>query len=259
MALTGDVAVRPPNGGPRSPQRPARAPLLAIDPDLARGLPSDQIARAQAVTTHVARIAPGEWQPAFGGGPGCLGLLIADGIVVRETRVGGTCSAELLGTGDIVRPWQNDDHSPSGAHVTWFVPDGARVALIDDRVSAAFAQWPTIAEELFARVVRRSHVQSVLRATSQVRRLDHRTLLYLWHVGERFGRVTPAGLVTRLPLTHERLATLIGAHRPSFTMALRKLERGGLLVRDDDHIVVLTDAAREIVDGLRRGSSTPPD
>lgn len=232
------------------PPRLVRASLLALDPDLGRGLDEEQTQRAHALTVHVARVPAGDWRPAFSGDQGALGLLIVDGLVVREAACAESCSAELLGSGDIVRPWSDVDGSLVSAEVSWFVPDGARIAVLDARLTSGLAQWPSVAAELFGRATRRAHAQAVVRATSQLRRLDHRTLLYLWHVGERFGRVTPAGVVVRLPLTHERTAALVGAHRPSFTTALRKLERAGLLLRGDDHELVLTPAAREAVADL---------
>ena len=42
------------------------------------------------------------------------------------------------------------------------------------------------------------------------------------------GGSTPTGIVVPLPLGHQRLADLVGAHRPSVTTALGELARGGL-------------------------------
>jgi CRP-like cAMP-binding protein len=231
-----------------TPQRVARARLLALEPDLATGLGDRDAERAdQALTVSVARLPAGPWQPRLTTAAGALGLLVTDGLIVREVACAGSVSAELLGTGDVIRPGEDADHSLVTPRVTWFVAEGARVAVLDASLTGALCQWPTVAGELFERAIRRSQSQAILRSTSQLRRLDHRTLLYLWHVGERFGRMTPAGLCVRLPLTHERLAALVGAHRPSFTTSLRKLERAGLLVRCDDHEFVLTGDAADVV------------
>ena len=37
--------------------------------------------------------------------PTHLGLLLVDGVLAREVVLGDTVSTELLGPGDIVRPW----------------------------------------------------------------------------------------------------------------------------------------------------------
>jgi hypothetical protein len=51
--------------------------------------------------------------------------------------------------------------------------------------------------------------------------------------------VTPEGIVVRLPLGHERLAGLVGSHRPSVTTAMGALGRAGRVSRRDDGYWVL--------------------
>jgi len=65
-------------------------------------------------------------------------------------------------------------------------------------------------------------------------RVDDRLLLTLWHLAERWGRVRPEGIAVRLPLTHQRLADLVGAHRPSVTIAMGDLVRAGTVSRCED-------------------------
>ena len=67
----------------------------------------------------------------------------------------------------------------------------------------------------------------------------------MWHLAERWGRVTPAGIFVPLPLGHQRLADLVGAHRPSVTSALGELTRGGAISRRDDGVWVLHGAPPE--------------
>lgn len=229
-------------------RRVSLAGLLSLDPDLAAGLDDIEAERAErALAVHVARLPAGPWRPRLVAGPGTLGLLIADGLIVREIESAGAASAELLGAGDVIRPLVRDDQSLLAARAEWFVAGGATVAVLGSRVTATLARWPCVTAELFDRALRRSQTQAMLRSAAQLRRLDHRTLLYLWHTAERFGRVTSSGVSVRLPLTHEKLAALVGAHRPSFTTSLRKLERSGLLMRGDDHEYVLTGEAGAVV------------
>ena len=46
--------------------------------------------------------------------------------------------------------------------------------------------------------------------------------------------MTPDGIVVPLPLGHQRLADLVGAHRPSVTTALGELGRDGAISRRQD-------------------------
>src|SRR5687768_109322 len=89
------------------PVRPS-AQLLALDGDLGRLLGEERLAAAREellVRLHVLRT--GEWHAdrLAGADPGHVGLLMLEGMLVREVVVGDTVSAELVGPGDLVRPW----------------------------------------------------------------------------------------------------------------------------------------------------------
>lgn len=233
---------------------PAVTSLLTVDPDLGSPLDPEEAPRAaRALPVWVARVQPGPWQPRFKRGGTTLGVLIADGLIFREVKSAAGCSAELLGAGDVLRATQEDEHSMLAGRTSWFVAEEARIAMLDGALSGGLAAWPTVAGELFGRVHRRVERQLTERAITQVRRVDERTLLYLWYLSERIGRVTPAGIVTRIPLTHERLAMLVCMQRPSLTTALSRLERSGLLVRDEDYEYVLTSEAQAAVPALVEG------
>jgi DNA-binding IclR family transcriptional regulator len=51
-----------------------------------------------------------------------------------------------------------------------------------------------------------------------------------------------------LPLTHEVLAMLIGAHRPTVTIALQRLTRAGFLIRERSDRWLLTNKAIETLE-----------
>ncbi len=70
-------------------------------------------------------------------------------------------------------------------------------------------------------------------AIAHHQRVDDRLLLTLWHLAERWGRVRSDGIALPLPLSHQRLADLIGAHRPSVTTAIGDLSRAGALSRSE--------------------------
>jgi CRP-like cAMP-binding protein len=62
--------------------------------------------------------------------------------------------------------------------------------------------------------------------------VDLRLLVLFWHLAERFGKVTPAGTVVPLSLSHADLAELIGAARPSVSTALKELSQQGFVQRN---------------------------
>ncbi len=86
-------------------------------------------------------------------------------------------------------------------------------------------------DAVFRGACSRAHSLAITLAVSNLRRVDIRLLVLLWHLADRWGRVTPDGVVVPLKLTHETFARLVGAQRPSVTTALRQLEQEGLVRR----------------------------
>jgi len=52
------------------------------------------------------------------------------------------------------------------------------------------------------------------------------------YVADRYGRVGPGGVELSIPLTHDLISQLVGAHRPSVSTALGRLEHAGDVSRD---------------------------
>ena len=107
---------------------------------------------------------------------------------------------------------------------------------------------------LLQRSVLRSRAAGFLRAVTHMTRVDDRLLVLMWFLAERWGRVRPEGVVVPLKLTHQLLAALVGAKRPSVTTALGELTAAGLLERRDDGSWLLHGEPPE-VPGRRREQS----
>jgi len=122
------------------------------------------------------------------------------------------------------------------------VLEPTRLAVLDHGLVIRMNPWPQLGVELFARGTRRAHHLAVALAIAHHQRLDDRLLLTLWHVAERWGRVAPEGIIVPLPLSHQRLADLVGAHRPSVTKAMGELTASGALSRRDHGVWVLHGA-----------------
>lgn len=219
-------------------QRRAAA-ILELDPDLAQDMDPE---RAAAARTHaiaaVETLAPGDW-PAHAldivDPRGALGLLVIDGILSRDLKLGGASFTELIGEGELLRPWDSAAHlSIDQPSVVWTVLDTARIAILDRRFVARTARWPELTTALFTRAMSRSRSLAVQLAIRSMQRVETRLLLQLWHLAERWGRVSPDGIVLPLPLTHRLLACLVGARRPTVTTALKELTQQGLVSRRED-------------------------
>ncbi|HYC81231.1 MAG TPA: Crp/Fnr family transcriptional regulator [Solirubrobacterales bacterium] len=209
---------------------PARASLLDLDPSLAAALPAEQreLARTRLLAS-TRRLEEGEWRPGCTAPPGHLGFLLIAGMVGRELEVGRGQGLELLLPGDVLRPAQEDSSSFSIA--CWRVLQTAELAELDPSLAVRLGRFPHLVEALMARVMQRSRSLAAYAAIASVRGLDERLLTLFWHLAERHGSFTADGVVLPLPLTHQILAELVGARRPSVSVSLGRLARQGRAVR----------------------------
>jgi hypothetical protein len=153
----------------------------------------------------------------------------------REVDVLGRRAVELIGPSDVLRPWAWDEEgSHVQAEIGWRVLEPTKLAVLDHALVARLDPWPQIGVELVSRGTRRAHHLAVALAIAHHGRVEERLLLTLWHLAERWGRVTREGILVPLPLGHQRLAEIVGAHRPSVTKALGALADDGKVSRRDD-------------------------
>jgi CRP/FNR family cyclic AMP-dependent transcriptional regulator len=222
------------------------APLLDLDPDLGRYLSPEGVSEVRrTIAVRVASLKRGTWDVDRlpDAGSGHLGLLIVDGLLGRELLAADVASMELLGPGDLLRPW--DDATDVGllqAVVRWSVFSDTRLAILDRELAARLARHPEIYTALMERMSSRARRLAVMQAIAQLNRVDRRVLTLLWHLAERWGRVTPNGVVVPLALSHRSLAQLVGARRPTVSTAIGELTREGELRRGDAGTWILTGA-----------------
>ncbi len=212
--------------------------VLDLDPELAETLDpeSEALARAAAVA-RVDMLEPGEWRGDrdYPEATGHLGLLIIDGLLAREVQVGNRTCAELLGPGDILRPWVKiAAHSSVPLESHWTIVDTVKVAVLDRRFMNTMARYPEVVSAIVDRVMIRSRWLSFHLAVCHLKRIETRLLVVLWHFADRWGRVGPDGVTVPIRVTHQLLAGVVGAQRPSVTTALSALRRTGEVERLPD-------------------------
>jgi hypothetical protein len=141
-------------------------------------------------------------------------------------------SCELLGEGDLLRPWGRAYGLPSSSEtVTWSVLADAELAMLDARLAERMHRWPQINEVLLERCMARNDALARQLAILSAHPVERRLLLLLWHLGQRWGRVSTDGVRLPLPLTHGLLAEMIGVRRPSLSTAVGHLVDEGRLAR----------------------------
>jgi CRP/FNR family cyclic AMP-dependent transcriptional regulator len=206
--------------------------LLDVDAGLRAAVPADEVAAAARVVIAPGRIAgPGTWASAqLVAGTDVFAVLLVEGLVTREVMFAGRRSAELLGPGDVLHPWRAFESTvPTTSR--WASESSALLALLDRRFLAAARHWPQLFGVIHDRLAEQLDRGSVRSAILGLPRVEQRVLGLFWHLAERWGKVRPEGVLVELALTHELIGQLVGAQRPTISLALQTLNHQNLLRR----------------------------
>lgn len=234
----------------------ARTPLADLHPELIAGIPEQrrQLAR-EHLLAPVARFGAGPWTPTVDDGR-AIGLLIVEGLMMRDVVLADTVATELVGRGDILRPSEHDGSgAPVPFDVEWRVIQPTTMALLDRPFAAALAEWPEAVEAVLAAAVRRSQSLAVQLAVCHLRRVHTRILVLMWHMADRWGKVRADGVHVPLNLSHRSLGHIVGAQRPSVTTALRQLTSEGLISRCADGTWLLHRDPPETLEEIRAAAA----
>jgi CRP/FNR family transcriptional regulator, cyclic AMP receptor protein len=228
------------------------------DPELGQALSPEQFEAARRYGIAEAReFGVGTHDPADVGRPDLLGLLILDGLMIRQVLVAQRKCGELVGPGSLVRPWDRfGEHAPMPFEVRWRVVEPVRLALLDQRMVNLAARLPPLMHAFVTRAVERSHTLALNIAIHCLQHVEMKLIVLFWHLADRFGKVTPDGTVIPLKLSHSDLAELISSRRPSVSARLGDLQRRNVLLRRADRTwMLIGNPPQEIID-MR---SPPPD
>jgi CRP/FNR family cyclic AMP-dependent transcriptional regulator len=208
--------------------------LLTIEPDLARGIPAEELAEAtRLIRVPAYRIDRGDWDMRtvnewefVHGDP--VGILVLDGIVIMSICVAERWCSRTLGSGELILL---DDVEGDSVPMDrrWRAGDGAHVAVLDERFMLLARRWPSLMRSMLMRAAISARYAFVQQAFSQLPRVEDRILAFLWSVADRHGQTAPDGVRLHLSLTHQDLGEMIGARRPTVSLGLSQLVKDGLL------------------------------
>jgi len=226
--------------------------VLLEDPELADAVKPDRRDRATATcVAREVRIPVGTWdrQQSVLLEDG-IGLLVLEGLLIHRVGINARFGAELLGEGDVMRPWHDEaDASTLPLTIDWLVLEPARVAVLDERFTRQLAPYPLLAGRLFARALQRARQMTVNMAIVHQARVDVRLHMLLWHLAGRWGKVRTDGIVVPLRLTHNVLSELVAARRPTVTSALSDLARRGEVQPVDEGWLLAGEPPCELTKG----------
>jgi CRP/FNR family transcriptional regulator, cyclic AMP receptor protein len=239
---------------------PSVCHVLQLDRDLLEAIDFESRQRAMdeciAPVAHLGRGRwTGEWPERV---EEAIGLLVLQGLLVRRVGIDGRYGAELLGQGDILRPWQREDAEPTIPHTTgWRVLEPTQVALLDGRVAHRFARYPELTGRLVGRTLERSRWLTVNMAIVHQPRVDVRLHMLFWHLADRWGRVSGDGVIVPLRLTHSVLADLVTARRPTVSTSLSDLAHRKLVQPIGDEWLLAGEPPVELLELQRVEVGSP--
>jgi CRP/FNR family transcriptional regulator, cyclic AMP receptor protein len=229
--------------------------VLEIDPDLGGDIdPAEWEGVRQACRGELLNVPRGHWIP----GPGVadrvdlVGWVIVDGLLVRELSLRDHGMVELLGAGDVLQPPTVVEPPRLGTHTRLTAVTELVLLVLGRAFVRAAARWPTLLTALQRRLEWQRESLALQGLIAHLPNAEHRLLVMLWHLTDRWGYVTPDGIVLPWALNHEILGRLIGARRPTVTLALRHLEAGGEVQRREDRTWVLTAVAERTINAITK-------
>lgn len=226
---------------------------MEADRELGAGLPPDEFAlAARYAVAETAELGRGLHDPVEVGSPRLVGLLVLEGLMVSSTQVADRRCGELVGPGELLRPWDHSDElarMPFEFH--WRVIEPVRLALLDRRFMVVLARWPQLMHVIVERAVERSEALALSMAIHCLQHVELRLLVLFWHLADRFGHVTPDGVLIPLKLSHSDIAELAGSQRPSVSARLAVLAGRRELIRQPDRTWLLLGRAPEGIQDTR--------
>lgn len=213
--------------------------VLAEDRDLAEQLDADRLDGAvQDCVARAVEFRAGDWPPrqeVVAELRSGLALLLLDGMLVRRVGVAGRVGSELLGEGDVIRPWQEEDVGLTTHSGGWKALRRGRMAVLDRDFALRAAPYPEVISALFGRAIRRSRYMAVTMAIMHQPRVDVRLHMLLWELAVRWGHVHTDGVHLPVRLTHSTLGELVAARRPTVTKALGELAERSVALWTGDY------------------------
>jgi CRP-like cAMP-binding protein len=189
----------------------------------------------RGVSARIAQIpaGPADLASLTGSADGWVGLLVLGGVLIVETEAGRARVGWAVGEDDLIRPWDLAECSLT-RQATWRALTPTKLALLDPAFASQLRSIPALSFALVERAARTTRwlLAKSLVLSSPV--VEERLLLLFALLAEKWGRVTSYGVRVDLPVTHELLAVLCGARRPSVTLALRSLTRQQFVARGTD-------------------------
>ena len=212
--------------------------LLRVWPEIAGSLaPEERGVAERALVAPLVRARDEDLAAALAVEPGdAFDFLLVEGTVLKETRLASSSALELLGPGDVLAPPLSATRQLEFRAASRYLALGdASIATLGVWFERVAMRWPQVSGFLHRQIAEQAHRASMHLAMLHLPRAEDRILALFADLGERFGRVTPDGILINLPLNHELIGRLTASRRSTATLALKNLYHQGLIARLADN------------------------
>lgn len=235
---------------------PRRIRLLEVEPDLGRFLTSDERADVRPLSVPVLQVLKGAGEiTASRIDRQAFGAVVLDGMLLQRSWFVDHETMRPIGPGDLLS--FEEPRTPN------FLAADGRTATADTRLAilgtdflAAARRWPGLIAGMYVRSTEQAERVSAQLAICQLPRVADRLLAMMWLLAESWGRVTPSGVTLPLVVTHEALGALIGARRPTVSLAVAELIDRGAVMRQQTGWLLLEEVPGPVA---RAPHAEPPE
>ncbi len=210
-----------------------RIRLLDFEPDLVRFLTAEDREQLEQFYLPVVDVSKRLVSvTSFLNQRRVFAAVVLDGMLLHYLQIGAQPGLRVIGPGEIVAP-RDAPRSTLLADSLCHTGPSTKLALLGDDLLRAARRSPRILIGIQVRMAEQIERVATQLVICQLPRVADRLLAMLWLLAESWGRVTPSGTTLPLSLTHEVLGALVGARRPTVTLALGELaDRGAVVQRD---------------------------
>jgi CRP-like cAMP-binding protein len=222
-------------------RRPATVALLQVDTRLRDAVPPEERLFAERALRVPRRdLEPGPWtsDELLGDSVRPFAGLVLSGLITHDVILAGRASATLIGPGDVFRPWRLAETSLP-CTVRWAATGGAAIAVLDERFLTVARRWPGLSAVIHERLAEQVETATLRAAIVGLPRVEQRVIALFWQLADRWGVVRAHGVDVELALTHQLIGHLVGAQRPTVSLALHTLAEAGLLRRGETGVWTL--------------------
>ncbi len=228
----------------------SRIRLLEADPELGARLEGEELDRARKYAMLPAlHLEQGSWdiqqlRDARGVRGEVYGFVLTEGTITIDAVFADRRATRLLAPNELIllEGWDSDTLPVRWG---WTVLVPTTIAVLDERLEVIARQWPSLMTALVIRGAEQTRHALLQQAISQLPRVEDRLLALMWSLADNRGIVRQDGVFVPLTLTHQTLAQMIGARRPTVSLGLKALHARGVLTSTGDGWLIAHDSADE--------------